>query len=139
MNLKKVCQMCLTNNLPKPKLCYVKTIACEAVQVNEGNNKNARSPIRSPNKLLNYIIIMLSGERENNIPHAHVGEFFLYSLYILNLFSMISIFIFFTLTCARIFLFTRSLLINFKIKTNSYQVNDIKKLFPTHSLVHLRG
>ena len=58
MNLKKVCQMCLTNNLPKPKLCYVKTIACEAVQVNEGNNKNARSPSRSPNKLLNYIIIM---------------------------------------------------------------------------------
>lgn len=139
MNLKKVYQMCLTNNLPKPKLCYVKTIACEAVQVNEGNNKIARSPSRSPNKLLNYIIIMLSGERENNISHAHVGKFFLYSLYILNLFSMISIFIFFTLTCARIFLFTRSLLINFNIKTNSYQVNDIKKSFPTHSLVHLRG
>lgn len=131
--------MCLTNNLPKPKLCYVKTIACEAVQVNEGNNKNARSPSRSPSKILNYNNIKLTGERENNFSHAHVGEFFLYSLYILNLFSMISIFIFFTLTCARIFLFTRSLLINFKIKTNSYQVNDIKKSFPTHSLVHLRG
>jgi hypothetical protein len=39
MNLKMVYQMCLTNNLPKPKLCYVKTIACEAVQVNEGNDK----------------------------------------------------------------------------------------------------
>ena len=131
--------MCLTNNLPKPKLCYVKTIACEAVQVNEGNNKNARSPSRSPNKLLNYIIIMLSGERENNFSPAHVGRKFIYPLIFLYPLLNNSVFIFFTLTCARIFLFTRSLLINLKIKTNSYQVNEIKISFPCHSLVHLKG
>jgi hypothetical protein len=94
MNLKMVYQMCLTNNLPKPKLCYVKTIACEAVQVNEGNDKNARSPSRSPSKILNYIIIMLSGERENEISRAHVGNFFLY-LSIHILFTNIILFIFF--------------------------------------------
>ena len=135
MNLKKVCQMCLTNNLPKPKLCYVKTIACEAVQVNEGNEKLARSPSRSPNKLLNNKTISLSGERENEISRAHVGNFFLY-LSIHILFTNTTVIIFFNLLRARIFLFTRSLLINFNIKTNSYQVNDIKKSFPTHSLIH---
>ena len=139
MNLKKVCQMCLTNNLPKPKLCYVKTIACEAVQVNEGNNKNARSPSRSPNKLLNYNNELLSGERENNFSPAHVGIKFIYPL--IYLYSLLnnSVFIFFTLTCARIFSFSRSLLINFKIKTNVYQVNDFKMSFPSRSLVHLKG
>lgn len=131
--------MCLTNNLPKPKLCDVKTMACEAVQVNEGNDKNSRSPSHSPSKPLNYNNELLSGERENNFSPAHVGRKFIYSLIFLYPLLNNSIFIFFTLTCARIFLFTRSLLINFKIKTNSYQVNDIKKSFPTHSLVHLRG
>ena len=139
MNLKKVCQMCLTNNLPKPKLCYVKTIACEAVQVNEGNNKNARSPSRSPNKLLNYIIIMLSGERENNFSPAHVGRKFIYPLIFLYPLLNNSVFIFFTLTCARIFSFSRSLLNNLLIKTNVYQVNDFKMSFPSRSLVHLKG
>ena len=139
MNLKKVYQMYLTKKLPKPKLCDVKTMACEAVQVNEGNNKNARSPIRSPSKILNYNNIKLSGERENNFSPAHVGRKFIYPLIFLYPLLNNSVFIFFTLTCARIFSFSRSLLINFKIKTNSYQVNDIKKLFPTHSLVHLRG
>ena len=131
--------MCLTNSLSKPKLCCVKTIACEAVQGNEGNDKIVRSLSCSPSKVLNYNNIMLSGERENNISHAHVWKFFLYSLYILNLFSIISIFIFFTLTCARIFLFTRSLLINLNIKTSTYKVNEAKISFPTHSLVHLKG
>ena len=115
------------------------TIACEAVQVNEGNNKNARSPSRSPSKILNYIIIMLSGERENNFSPAHVGRKFIYPLIFLYPLLNNSVFIFFTLTCARIFLFTRSLLINFKIKTNVYQVNDFKMSFPSRSLVHLKG
>ena len=139
MNLEKVYQMYLTKKLPKPKLCYVKTIACEAVQVNEGNNKNARSPSRSPNKLLNYIIIMLSGERENNFSPAHVGRKFIYPL--IYLYSLLnnSVFIFFTLTCARIFSFSRSLLNNLLIKTNVYQVNDFKMSFPSRSLVHLKG
>lgn len=138
MNLKKEYQMYLTNNLPKPKLCYVKTIACDAVQVNEGNEKLARSPTRSPSKILNYNNIMLSGERGNEISRAHVGNYFLYlSIYIL--FTNIIFFIFFILLRARIFLFTHSLLINLKIKTNTYQVNEIKISFTRHSLVHLKG
>lgn len=138
MILKMVCQMCLTKNLHKPKLCEVKTIACEAVQVNEGNDKFTRSPSRSPSKMLNSNKIMLSGERENEISRAHVGNFFLYlSIYIL--FTNTIVIIFFNLLRARIFLFTRSLLINLKIKTNSYQVNEIKISFTRHSLVHLKG
>lgn len=138
MNLRVVCRMCLTNNLPKPKLCYVETIACEAVQGNEGNDKFSRSPSRSPNKLLNNNNIRLSGERENNFSHAHVGNYF-FTLSILYLFTNIITFIFFILLRARISLFTRSLLINLKIKTIAYKVNDIKNSFQTHSLVHLKG
>lgn len=138
MNLKMVYQMCLTNNLPKPKLCYVKTIACEAVQVNEGNDKFARSPNRSPSKILNYNNIKLSGERGNNFSHAHVGNYF-FTLSIHNLFTNIIAHIFFILSRARIFSFTHSLLINLKIKTDTYQVNEIKNSFTRHSLVHLKG
>lgn len=138
MNLKMVYQMYLTNNLPKPKLCYVKTIACEAVQGNEGNDKFARSPSRSPSKILNYNNIKLSGERGNNFSHAHVGNYFFY-LSILNLFTNIIAIIFFILLRARIFLFTRSLLINLKLKTIAYKVNEIKISFPARSLVHLKG
>ena len=136
MNLKKVCQMCLTNNLPKPKLCYVKTIACEAVQVNEGNNKNSRSPSRSPSKPLNYNNELLSGERENDFSPAHVGRKFIYPLIFLYPLLNNSVFIFFTLTCARIFSFSRSLLINLKIKTITYQVNELKNSFTRRSPVH---
>lgn len=130
--------MCLTNKRPKSKLCHGKTIACEAVQVNEGNDKNARSPSHSPSKLLNNKKITLLGERENNFSHAHVGNYF-FTLSILNLSTNIIAIIFFILLRARIFLFTRSLLINLKIKTNTYQVNEIKISFQTHSLVHLKG
>lgn len=133
-----VCQMCLTKNLHKPKLCEVKTIACEAVQVNEGNDEFTRSPSRSPNKVLNNNKIMLSGERENEISRAHVGNFFYNFLFIFSL-PILSPLFFFNLLRARIFLFTRSLLINFKIKTNAYQVNEMKISFPRHSLVHLKG
>ena len=138
MNLKRVYQMCLTNSLSKPKLCCVKTIACEAVQVNEGNEKIARSPSHSPSKILNYNNIMLSGERENNFSHAHVGNYF-FTLSLLNLFTNINAFIFFILLRARIFLFTRSLLINLNIKTSTYKVNEAKISVQTHSLVHLKG
>lgn len=133
-----VCQMCLTKNLHKPKLCDVKTIACEAVQVNEGNDNFTRSPSRSPNKILNNKDLSLSGERVNNFSRAHVGNYF-FTLSILNLFTHIIPFIFLILSRARIFSFTRSLLINLKIKTNSYQVNEIKISFTRHSLVHLKG
>lgn len=138
MILKTVYQMYLTKILHKPKLCYVKTIACEAVQVNEGNDKFTRSPSRSPSKQLNNNKIKLSGERGNNFSHAHVGNYF-FSLSIPNLFYNIIVIIFFILSRARIFLFTRSLLINFKIKTKAYQVNEMKISFPRHSLVHLKG
>ncbi len=138
MNLKMVYQMYLTNNLPKPKLCYVKTIACEAVQVNEGNDKFARSPSRSPSKILNYNNIKLSGERGNNFSHAHVGNYF-FTLSILTLFTNSIVIIFFILSRARIFSFTHSLLINLKIKTIAYKVNEINISFTLHSLVHLKG
>ncbi|QDJ91860.1 hypothetical protein AhaeAN54_007080 [Acinetobacter haemolyticus] len=138
MNLKMVYQMYLTNNLPKPKLCYVKTIACEAVKGNEGNDKITRSPSRSPSKILNYNNIKLSGERGNYFSYAHVGNYFL-TLSILSLFTNIIAFIFFILLRACIFLFTHSLLINLNIKTNAYKVNEIKISFTSHSLVHLKG
>lgn len=125
--------MCLTKKLHKPTLCHVKTIACEAVQVNEGNDKSARSPSRSPNKLLNNKKILFSGERENDFSRAHVGNFFnLPLLLILFLLNIITFIIFF-LSRARILLFTCSLLENFKLKTYSYQVNDLKKSFPSRS------
>ncbi len=125
--------MYLTKKLHKPTLCYVKTIACEAVQVNEGNNKNARSPSRSPNKRLNNNKITLSGERENDFSPAHVRKFFYISTNFIFLILNNLTFIFFIFSRARIFLFTRSLLNNFKLKTNSYQVNDPKKSFPSRS------
>ena len=133
MSLKGVFRMYLTKKRHKPTLCHVKTIACEAVQVNEGNDKNARSPSRSPNKLLNNNKISFSGERENDFSRAHVGNFFnLPLLLILFLLNIITFIIFF-LSRARILLFTRSLLKNFKLKTISYQVNDLKKSFPSRS------
>lgn len=113
-------------------------MACEAVQVNEGNDKLARSPSRSPSKILNYNNINLSGERGNNFSHAHVGNYF-FTLSILSLFTNIIAIIFFILSRARIFSFTHSLLINLKIKTNTYQVNEMKISFTLHSLVHLKG
>ncbi len=97
MSLKGVFRMCLTKKLHKPTLCYVKTIACEAVQVNEGNDKNARSPSRSPDKRLNNNKIPLSGERENDFSRAHVGNFFnLLTLLILLLINIINFIIFFS-------------------------------------------
>ena len=138
MTLNKGFQMCLTKMLPKPKLCCVNTIACEAVQGNEGNKKNARSPSRSPSNVLKYKNNMPSGERKNNFPVRAHGRIFLL-LYILILFLNIIPFIFFTPSCARIFMFTRSLLKKINLKTNTYQVNQVKMSFQTRSLVHLKG
>lgn len=138
MNLKMGYQMYLTNNLPKPKLCYEKTIACDAVQGNEGNDNFARSPSCSPNKLLNNKNLKRSGERVNNFSRAHVGNYF-FTLSILDLFTNIIPFIFFILSRARILLFTRSLLINLNLKTIAYKVNELKISFQTHSLIHLKG
>ena len=100
-----------------------------ASQVNEGNNKNARSP----SKPMNYIGLMVTGERENKISRAHVGNYFIPYLFIL---IFIALYYLFFLLRARISLFTRSLLINIILKTNTYEVNDLKNSFTPRSPVH---
>lgn len=102
-----------------------------ASQVNEGNNKNARSPARSPSKPMNYIGLTVTGERENQISRAHVGNYFTSPILIL-----IALYYLFFLLRARISLFTRSLLINIILKTNAYEVNDLKNSFTRRSPVH---
>lgn len=104
-----------------------------ASQVNEGNNKNARSPARSPSKPMNYIGLTVTGERENQISRAHVGNYFISHLLIL---LFIALYYLFFLLRARISLFTRSLLINIILKTNTYEVNDLKNSFTPRSPVH---
>ena len=104
-----------------------------ASQVNEGNNKNARSPARSPSKPMNYIGLTVTGERENKISRAHVGNYFISHLLIL---LFIALYYLFFLLRARISLFTRSLLINIILKTNAYEVNDLKNSFTPRSPVH---
>lgn len=104
-----------------------------ALQVNEGNNKNARSPVRSPSKPMNHNDLMVVGERENQISRAHVRNYFISPLLIL---SFIALYYLFFLLRARISLFTRSLLINIILKTNTYEVNDLKNSFTRRSPVH---
>ncbi|TCB09598.1 hypothetical protein E0H78_10740 [Acinetobacter sp. ANC 4641] len=133
--------MCLTNNCANPKICHVKTMVYKPCQVNEGNDKKPCSPARSPSNTLNLKVIHVAGERENNFSRAYVGNYFL-SLLILNFLYSHSVFIFFALTRARIFMFTRSLLIKKYIKTNVYQVNEqVNDCFsrsPNSPVVHLR-
>ena len=123
--------MFLTINLNKPKIYFAKAMAYIASQVNEGNNKNARSPARSPSKPMNYIGLTVTGERENQISRAHVGNYFTSPILIL-----IALYYLFFLLRARISLFTRSLLINIILKTNTYEVNDLKNSFTRRSPVH---
>lgn len=123
--------MFLTINLNKPKIYFAKAMAYIASQVNEGNNKNARSPARSPSKPMNYIGLTVTGERENKISRAHVGNYFTSPILIL-----IALYYLFFLLRARISLFTRSLLINIILKTNAYEVNDLKNSFTRRSPVH---
>ena len=125
--------MFLTINLNKPKIYFAKAMAYIASQVNEGNNKNARSPARSPSKPMNYIGLTVTGERENKISRAHVRNYFIPTLFILFL---IALYYLFFLLRARISLFTRSLLINIILKTNTYEVNDLKNSFTPRSPVH---
>ena len=125
--------MFLTINMNKPKIYFAKAMAYIASQVNEGNNKNARSPARSPSKPMNYIGLTVTGERENQISRAHVRNYFISPLLIL---SFIALYYLFFLLRARISLFTRSLLINIILKTNTYEVNDLKNSFTRRSPVH---
>lgn len=104
-----------------------------AMQVNEGNSKNARSPTRSPSKPMNCKGLIVAGERENEISRAHVRNYFTPTLFIL---SFIALYYLFFLLRARISLFTRSLLLNKILKTNTYKVNDLKNSFQTRSPVH---
>lgn len=104
-----------------------------ALQVNERNNKNARSPVRSPSKSMNRNDLIVIGERENQISRAHVGNYFASHLLVL---LFISFYYLFFILRAHIFLFTRSLLINKILKTNTYEVNDLKDSFTSRSPVH---
>lgn len=124
--------MCLTSNSLKSNICFVKTMICNSLYVNDVNNKKLRSHARSHDKLLKLIVICKQCERVNNFSCAHVRNYFL-SLLILFIFSYTTLFIFFTLTCACIFLFTCSHLIKNNIKTNAYHVNDNKNAFTCRS------
>lgn len=103
------------------------------LRVNEVNNKNARSPTRSPIKSMDFKDLICVGERENDISRAHVGIYFTSTIFIL---SFIALCYLFFLLRASIYLFTRSLLINKILKTNTYKVNDLKNSFTRRSPVH---
>lgn len=125
--------MLLTNNLNKLKIYFAKAMAYIPLRVNEVNNKNARSPTRSPIKSMDFKDLICVGERENDISRAHVGIYFTSTIFIL---SFIALCYLFFLLRASIYLFTRSLLINKILKTNTYKVNDLKNSFTRRSPVH---
>ncbi|PVZ89995.1 hypothetical protein C9426_01025 [Serratia sp. S1B] len=132
MSLIRGYQMFLTNNNLQPNIYFVKTMVCNTLYVNDGNDKNHRSHSRSHDKALKYKNINTPCERVNNFSRAHVGNYFLtlsFSYFLLN----ISSFIFLHLACTYIFLFTRSHLIKINIKTNAYHVNDLKNSFTCRS------
>ncbi|OAL78962.1 hypothetical protein AY606_05920 [Acinetobacter sp. SFB] len=133
MSLIEVHLMFLTNKLNISKIYFAKAMAYIALQVNERNNKNARSPVRSPSKSMNRNDLIVIGERENQISRAHVGNYFASHLLVL---LFISFYYLFFILRAHIFLFTRSLLINKILKTNTYEVNDLKDSFTSRSPVH---
>lgn len=138
-NLRKVFQMLLTSRAFNHKICLVKAMAYNSLQVNEGNVKNPCSLVRSPSKLMNFKAITTKGERENNFPRAYVGNYFLFLITFFQFLLRLLLIIFFNLLRACIFLFTHSLLIKLNLKTIVYKVNEIKIIFTLHSLVHLKG
>lgn len=125
--------MFLTNNLNKPKIYFVKAMTYIALQVSEVNNKNTRSPVCSPIKYMNYNDLIERGERKNKISRVHVGNYFIAHLLIL---IFIALYCLFFLLRAHIYLFTRSLLINIILKTNTYEVNDLIHSFTHYSPIH---
>lgn len=137
MSLKRGFRMCLTNNALKFNICFVKTMVCNSLYVNDVNNKKLRSHVRSHDNLLKSIVIFSQCERVNDFSRTYVGNYFL-PLLILFILSYTSIFIFF-LSRARIFLFTCSHLIKINIKTMAYHVNEIKNSFTRRSHVHMGG
>lgn len=132
MSLKKEFQMFLTSNSAKSNIYHAKTMAYMALFVNNGNDKNPRSHARSHDKSMNINKIDSKCEQVSNFSHAYVREYFLNHIFILSTVN-ISLFIFFILTCAYIFLFTCSHFNKIKIKTIAYHVNDLKKSFTCHS------
>lgn len=125
--------MFLTNNLNKPKIYFAKAMTYIVFQVNKGNNENTRSPVRSPIKYMNHNDLIVIGERENQISRVHVGNYFTCHLLIP---TFIVFYYLFFLSRAHISLFTRSLLINIILKTNTYEVNDLNDSFTRHSPIH---
>lgn len=116
---------------------FSKTVACKQLDVNDGNDKNSRSHVRSHDNALINNKKIVQCEQVNDFSRAHVGNYF-YSIYYISTLLYIHIFIFF-FTCARILLFTCSHLIKINIKTMAYHVNEFQKLFARRSLVHMEA
>lgn len=132
MSLKKEFQMFLTSNSPEPNIYHAKTMAYMALFVNDGNDKNPRSHDRSHSKSMNIKKIDFKCEQVSNFSHAYVREYFLNPIFKLST-ANIDLFIFFTLTCAYIFIFTCSHFNKIKIKTIAYHVNDLNNSFTRRS------
>ena len=124
--------MFLTNEWFEPNIFHAKTMVCGQLYVNDGNNKKPHSHARSHGNCLNNKTILKQCERVNSFSCAHVGNYFISSIF--SILSIVStVFIFFVLSRAYILLFTCSHLIKINIKTMAYHVNDLKKSFPSHS------
>ncbi len=132
MNSRRGFQMFLTNSLSKPNIYLVKTMAYKPLNVNDGNDKKPRSHVRSHDNRLNNKLIFDKCERVNSFSCAHVGNYFISSIF--SILSIVStVFIFFVLSRAYILLFTCSHLIKINIKTMAYHVNELRNSFPCHS------
>lgn len=132
MSLKRGFRMCLTIKTLNTKVCFVKTMVYNPLNVNDVNNKKHRSQARSHSKALKLKLISIECERGNDFSRTYVGNFFYSPLFCIIQYT-IYIFIFFILTCACIFIFTRSHFNKNNIKTMAYHVNDFKNSFPCHS------
>ncbi len=124
--------MFLTNVWFEPSIFQAKTMACNPLNVNDGNNKKRRSHARSHDMCLNNKNIFMQCEQVNNFSCAYVRNYFSPTpfTYFLDTFC---IFIFFLLTCVSVLLFTCSHLNKINIKTIAYHVNDLKNSFTGRS------
>lgn len=132
MILKRGFLMFLTNVWFEPNIFQAKTMACNPLNVNDGNNKKHRSHARSHATCLNNKNIFMRCEQVNNFSCAYVRNYFS-----LTAFSYLPttdlIFIFFLSVCVSVLLFTYSHLIKINIKTIAYHVNDLKITFTGRS------
>lgn len=73
---------------------FSKTVACKQLDVNDGNDKNPRSHVRSHDNALINNRKSVQCEQVNDFSRAHVGNYF-YSIYFISTFPYINISIFF--------------------------------------------